>query len=657
MKISIAGAASLLIAASTTINSLIPTCDAADAIASVSHAHIPNANTNVDKLDDEDSEYWARLVQEVSDSVAVTEAPTPTSAPTTLCLLDLAIACEPPILNNVRPDSCEDIPQFRPVCEQRPSSMEFVYSGMPCTDSSTVQGAADFGCEDSNGGPSSDEGAEAWIVAFALGGGEVFHDEIVTVGDAFAADAQNFLTDDMRVNVYTIPTGATDRADIVLPANLVQTVRFSTACDNDEVVLKDRFGSLQVVTFENEQQGAVSCFTTAMISFVISLPPGSGGGGAEDDVTIDSFVISANSVERDLTNQVGGQRIGTGPDAVSSLQVSAPLDVDLTSQQRYTVIGSVNGGTDGGQRCVAIADLSFVAGNVPPGVLPTLAPTIAPTLSQAPTPGSQDVPCGLDADVTCVSLRTRLSCDQLVGPSTEGCLDAAEDQVTVLAFVYLPVVRCDDSNTTATGYTCTDFNDASQPKPDVAYIEAGDGDGNELFFADEVTSLGLYEVPVPPNTDSLRISIFDSEGGELLQLLENIDTRCRPSAGLRLQDTFGAAQLMGYETADEASYIKEILLFTYTVTNTGPFEATVTVARRNIGTVSFGGLRDFVNATTSAVDLDRSEVVSFNETRTINLKESVGTEIDVAFAASGVGTVSQLACTDFEVTSIITSEP
>ena len=221
-------------------------------------------------------------------------------------------------------DSCETIPEFFPICQQRPFEMIFLYNGGDCSGSFNVQPDTLFICEDYKGGPPTERGDVSYIQAFELGGGEMYFEGFVEVGSEFTALAESKMAANMNITIYD-PGMLTDPDMIVQPQNIVQTVIYHSSCSKN-LYLKDRFGSIQLVVFTNELQGTVTCFRNSTLSFQIDAPFSLEGS----NIILSQLNVVGRAGIFDLTPNVAGVEIGpTMPFAVT-----LEIQLDLTVRQR-----------------------------------------------------------------------------------------------------------------------------------------------------------------------------------------------------------------------------------------------------------------------------------------------------------------------------------
>ena len=180
--------------------------------------------------------------------------------------------------------------------------------------------------------------------------------------------------------------------EIVQPQNILQTLVYHSSCSQN-LFLKDRFGSVQLVVFVNEDQGTVTCFQNATLTFDIDVPVDIEGGSAE----LTALNVISNVGIFDLSDQVAG--VIVTPEM--PFQATATITMDLTVRQKYTALSTIIGRTDEGKGCFGTDFFEFEAGNPLPPIFPTLAPSAAPTISPFPTPDPETAPCNLRADIEC----------------------------------------------------------------------------------------------------------------------------------------------------------------------------------------------------------------------------------------------------------------
>jgi hypothetical protein len=291
----------------------------------------------------------------------LTEAPvtlSPTPANET-CSVSINVQCNP----DGDLEGCDNILPLVTQCNQRPNELTMRYNGGDCSQSFNIQPASLFVCEDFQGGPPTEEGALSYILAVDVKGQNIVYFEgFKAVGEEYTIrDGGNRVDANMNISVYS--------TDVIDFANMIQTIVYHSSCSRN-LFLKDRFGSSQLVGFVNDLQGNVSCFFNSNYDFTIV---NSGDFGAE----FVSLISSTNLGEFNLTDQVLGASVAPG----ESFTLSLPISLDLTVRQRYTVLSTITGRTEGsGLICSDTDFLTFVAGNP----LPPIFPTASPSLTSAP---------------------------------------------------------------------------------------------------------------------------------------------------------------------------------------------------------------------------------------------------------------------------------
>lgn len=219
-----------------------------------------------------------------------------------------------------------------------------------------------FSCVDSNGGPPTTEGEQAYIVVTDIKGlGITYFAGLVAVGQQFPVnDGNQRFEPNMFINIYTPDQSA-----------LVQAVQLHTSCPSN-FELKNRFGASQLVEFYNDVQGSVSCFET--FDFSVAIPVSMSG----ESITLTGLIAMTNFAGFvDLTSQVAGQTVLPGGSVTVTLQGT----IDLTEQRRYTAMFTIEGTKiQSGDPCGGSELASFVAGNTPPPSFPTIMPSRSPAI-------------------------------------------------------------------------------------------------------------------------------------------------------------------------------------------------------------------------------------------------------------------------------------
>jgi hypothetical protein len=298
-----------------------------------------------------------------------------TSSPSSLaqCQAELIVECIPPVneTSGIPYENCD----FPPVqCHETATLMTFRYDGGDCSDSFNIQDPTVYTCQDFFGGPPRiDEiGVESLIVVtddkdMSI----IYFTGIVPVGGSF--NITNPKGDDLllgsNVNV-TIYEG--DKS----PKNIRQTMTINT--DNSEVTfIKDRFGSLFLIAFQNSLQGFVDCFFDVFFRYSAT----NSGARVSTVETLTSIVggfFPDNSPRAKLnfTTEVAGTALPPNKEVV--LAESGPLTIDYSSRKSYSVLSNMQLSTNG-NICKTTTFLIITAGVA--DARPTSAPTLPPSPS------------------------------------------------------------------------------------------------------------------------------------------------------------------------------------------------------------------------------------------------------------------------------------
>ena len=187
-----------------------------------------------------------------------------------------AQSCEIPTLGNTE-------------CEQRPSAIQFRYTGADCTASSNNQSSDKFECHDfgSTNGPVDilvfkDSDIYANVSGATLG----------TIIDATAANAgQNDFGSETLIEIR-------DTA-----GNLLQSIRLHTSC-SQPLALGDRFGGMDLISFTNDEQGTVQNGAEVIYRYAIANP---GPSTATNIIVTDSGLTPAEVPGSPIALLLGGQ--------------------------------------------------------------------------------------------------------------------------------------------------------------------------------------------------------------------------------------------------------------------------------------------------------------------------------------------------------------
>ena len=474
-------------------------------------------------------------------------------------------------------------------CKARPTGATMLFNGGGCEQSDNRQ-LLQFTCEDFEGGPPVNEGDEAYVIVSDIKGRSIIYFEgIVRVGEEFPLydDGNNFVTD-QAVTVYTPDQGT-----------LLQSVQYHSSCSSN-LELKNRFGSVQLVSFFNGIQGNVTCFETFSLMINVVLPIDVRG----DSATFQSMTAQTNFAGfLDLTDQVVGTVVQPGGSVAVMLQGA----LDLTQRREYTAVFSVTAITNPtGEICEGMSFDSFTAGNPLPEGFPTSSPTKTPTLSPAPTLDSLSTACDMTAEIVCDTLKNGRAfedCSRI--PDPRGITCSGGNAPTHLSFNYTgsePVTISVDGKKETTTYNVTP---------------------GEIF-----EMVGSY-------TETAKITI---EGGEYIE----INTQCGADSGLTLGESFGPLLFVGFKNGDGVFTAIYPIVLTYKIRN-GPYAATLDSALITSA---------FASAPIDAMpgmeyDMARGEVVdAYREMHTVNAldKYEQGVPFDFKIEATARGAKSNLEC-------------
>jgi hypothetical protein len=544
----------------------------------------------------------------------------PSPAPTTSCIIDVSI------------EGCFN---FTPVgdnnCQGRPVVISFRYNGGDCSQSDNLQDRQQFDCFDSSNPPPTEAGTLAYIVAATLGGGDVYFEGFVPVGDVYTLNGDRTfdrLSADMNITVYD-PQGSSDPATIVNGANIMQTVFVHLSC-SQPLFLKDRFGSSQVVQWIELDGRVVSCFVeTETAALTLSLNT----TGIDDQNAVrllEMNIISNTEGFINYTDEVNGVILTSG----QILELS-PVNVtlDLTERMRYTFFTTVVGETlDGGTECNGFDFHECIAGIALPPFFPTLAPTSSPTITAFPTPDPETTDCEAEAVIDCVVQEPfGLSCDMLGAPSAPRCTPGSE--LVSLLFEYT-------GSGCGTAEDCTD--EGTAPYPEEVYIEITDCETSgyfqgTAFLGDTITVNSRGNFLCETIEVEIQTVDFDEEeevnNGDTLQTL-SLSTACLAEPGQTwvVGFDYGALRLTQYTSdIDGIQSSFATVLMSYVVENPGVFGASMTSAVLSSG---FSGPNQQLLNTTTLV-APRSRLQLDSETMNLDLITGSGTTYDFTLSVAG----------------------
>jgi hypothetical protein len=503
--------------------------------------------------------------------------------------------------------------------------MGMKFNGGDCTMSSNVQSDTFF-CEDFNGGPTTEDGDEFYIiVTSAKGDGTVYYNDWAIVGDNYFLDGGgDILAADSNITIYS--------SNITSPSNIVQTLRFDSSCSGN-LFLKDRFGASQLVEWINVEQGTVTCFATAIIDVDILIPVFIAG----DNITLASLQTITNLPARvNLTDDVFGETLTAG----ETLTVSFPFEIDLTISRRYTFLTSITGVSDLGIVCDGRTFSSFIAGTPPPQVVPTMVPTSTPSRSIAPSPDPKTNACMLEAKISCAIVDDRDfgPCSGLTDPRDVTCI--GELNPSRLSFQFTGGECPQDPQNYGCVMAGSGINGAQQ-----VYVEVNNRP--PFFFAGIVNTNEIFVAPGNYG-DTIRIWIYtvvNGQRGVQVQRL-TIPTACDPADDLTLTNVYGSLALTGFRNPAQGDQsIFQNVLLPSGIQNIGELEA---IAQSAILQSAFrGGQPQEILPNDAPVPKGQILIVQ-RENSTINKQEKFEQDSTFNFSlrVSGIGTVSQLGCND-----------
>jgi hypothetical protein len=248
--------------------------------------------------------------------------------------------------------------------------MSFRYDGGDCENSNNIQDAQIFQCEDYFGGPPdvNEIGAESFIVATDIKGlGINYFTGIVPVGGEFNTTNPidgALVGSNMNVTIYEGEAGR---------QNIRQTMLIHTSC-SQVTFLKDRYGALLLIAFENAPQGFVDCFFDIKFRYTVS-------SISDTTATLDTMTSIASGFAPpqpgflDFTADVAGTALPPGQN-LTLLETEA-FEIDFSTRIRYTFVTTIQGNNDG-FACRENDRETFAIGLVESR--PNSAPTAAPVL-------------------------------------------------------------------------------------------------------------------------------------------------------------------------------------------------------------------------------------------------------------------------------------
>lgn len=268
-------------------------------------------------------------------------APTPISGDA--CFVTLTVECEPPLGFT----DCNSMALPRTTCAGLPTSLTFRYNARNCSDSFNMQPPSSDSCTDFNGGPPSLVNQNAFVVASDLDNAAIvyFADWVLPSEDFTVAEliAGTGVPTNLNINVY--PSSAQESP--------VQEFSFVASCSTElPLFLNDRFGSVQLILFTNNEQGVVDSIVDVNLVYTVL-----NGGSTLDSLTsINSFTPGFFN----LTDQANEIQLENPNEIKVVAEQSAIIDLTRTN---HTAFGTAQIRTPDGFSCGATDFLVF---SVPP---------------------------------------------------------------------------------------------------------------------------------------------------------------------------------------------------------------------------------------------------------------------------------------------------
>ena len=242
--------------------------------------------------------------------------------------------------------SCDVIIPIATRCDNRAAVMTWRFNGGDCEQSFNIQEADKFTCTDFAGGAPTE--GSAWLTVTSVKDeSDVYFDGEVRVGDLFSMFAGNTNKGKFDADSFFYVYSDSSKT------NLLQLSSVHTSCSQN-LFLKDKFGSVQLLIFENEF-GLFTCFVQATYGFTLT------NQGAADSGTIVEFTSTTNGVADDCLSAIpdGGGTVQPGDTVIVDKQVL----IDMTVRQEYNTVAYIRAETPGGFSCDDTSTLQFTAGN------------------------------------------------------------------------------------------------------------------------------------------------------------------------------------------------------------------------------------------------------------------------------------------------------
>ena len=556
----------------------------------------------------------------------------PTTMPSGACNIEFKSKCSIPSNGH----DCAAIPPTVTQCSGRPLKMWMLYTGGNCDMSFNVQEPKLFECFDIDKGPPVEEGTRSFIVVTSLDGDIVYHRGWVKVGDQYELfDGGEKFEANQNITIY-----GSRRLGY---STMLQTLRYHSSCSQN-LFLKDRFGASQLVVWQNEDQGVVTCFANASFTFRLTIPF---EVSTEDRVSLTSLVSITSFGTFDLTDQVLHKRIRPGK--VITARVEVPID--LTVRRNYQLLTTVSGISDSGTYCRGVDYYAFTAGNPLPPSFPSLAPTAPPTTTTSPTPDPLLTACDISAHIECELVdkggsETDRDCRRLKPPKTSVCLG---DQPTELRLLYTGN-DCTGANATSRDFKCRDFNGGPSAGSSFVTIE-DDRKGGETYFRGIVQVGEIISVRSTNSEIGKKLAVHvyakvKGQEGSLKQKVE-LPSKCDERSDVRLLTHYGAMQITAFRNRQRGfQRAIERLQHTFVIQNLGKLKSVVVWA--NVSSDLYGDMSLIEGGDGLQFPPGLKIPFEFGQTF-VNLYSARGKLFRTDLSVSGYGLASGLACNNTDV--------
>lgn len=533
---------------------------------------------------------------------------------------------------------CSTLEKAYTACDDHPTMMMLRYHGGTCDQGYNSQPVELFECTDAatteNGTTTLQLDDEVFI--------HVFKDEITYFrgpvslgGDIVLEDPTNatkVLPNDMNVTIYQDELGTV----------VAQSFFFHTSCERS-LFLNDYFGATQIIGFENAAQGLVSNWQEASLDIMVVLH--NSGGPA-----IQLTKIQVSHEEHHLTVETFvNDTLQSGENTTASLQVT--LDVDKVYNDILVEVFSDTCNVSEYESLAFAGSAPTVSTPVDPAPTPTAAPVSSPTEDPVIAPPA---PCHLISSMTCQVLDDTMNnnstdCSSLLRPTELECLGGVAPKQ--LTFKYTGET-CDMSTHLPSAlhrFVCIDEQPGMIANAMQVYISVNEEEPHLVSLEEEITwtgSFGSYihvVVYEQGNDDTNNNNETVSLGAELQNV--KIPTRCQARDDLTLHKSYGAFELLAFETDLQgmvSTFADVALTFLLQDSGAAAAESLNVTAEYQV----FRGVERVATVTKDLVEggeLAAGAIVKYEDTVRVDLLSS--TQVKVHLMAAGVNFVGQ-TCTE-----------